>query len=171
MLPWRDHSKPNKVLVIALALVAAYVFLIDRENNNAALLMTALFAAMFVYHFVDYARARRRYDKSLDHAAQQQPELSASPEFGPSSEIPDGDHFKVYDIETGDELGPLTGEQLRELVRFHEACGMETNDFIVLAETPTLVQDFSKSDALFDILVDWLNDRDSMQIRWIRHEE
>jgi len=171
MLPWRDHSKPNKALVIALALVAAYVFLIDRENNNAALLMTALFAAVFVYHFVDYARVRRKYDKCLEHAVQKQPALSVSPEFDQSGEILDGSHFKVYDIDTGDELGSLTGEQLRELVRFHEACGMETNDFFVLAETPTLVQDFSKSDALFEILIDWLNDRDSMQIRWIRDEE
>lgn len=167
MLPWRDHSAPNKVLVIALAIVAVYVFVIDRENDNAALLMAALFAVVFVYHFVDFARARERREKALGDAALKQPLLAGPPATMQSSDVPDGGRYQVYDIETGDELGEVAGYLLRELIEFHEHAGMETNDFFILAETPTILEDLGKSEQLIGVLKDWLDQRDSMQIRWV----
>ena len=169
MLQWHEHSVPNKVIVIALAVVGGYVFLVDSENDNAKLLMVALFATAFVYHLVDDSRARRKYKKTLEVAAQKQPLLATAPETIQSGDIPNADQFTVYDIESGDELGKLAGQQLRELVQFHEECGMESNDFYILAETPTMLEELGKSKLVAAILIKWLNDRDSMQIRWVRN--
>lgn len=166
MTPWNQITPIMRVLIVALFAGFAWRIFLAPEGSRLDLLLIGLFLFVWGYFFFGFDGVRQRWRKAREDAKKRQPVLAEEPMFVPADALPPGEEFGVYDIETGDALGNLPRTQLEALIRFHEDCGLETNDFFVMHETPEFMSEQGQLPALVETLKNWLNDRDSMELRW-----
>ena len=76
--------------------------------------------------------------------------------------------IKVYDSDTGADLGPITEEQLQFLVDQLEEETAEVQDYWLRAETIDLLESRGADAGLLALLRDAIGDREGFEIRWSR---
>lgn len=76
--------------------------------------------------------------------------------------------IRLYDSESGADLGPITEEQLQFLVDQLEEETPEDQDYWLRAETLDLLESRGADAGLLALLREAMADRDGFEIRWSR---
>lgn len=74
--------------------------------------------------------------------------------------------IELYDNESGDLVGEITGEQLRFLIAELEEASESDRDYFLHAATLEALEDAGADDQLLELLHDALGDGEGMEIRW-----
>ncbi len=76
--------------------------------------------------------------------------------------------IELYDNETGDLVGEITGDQLRFLIDELEETSDSDRDYYVHPPAIELLEAAGADDQLLEVLQAALGDRDGVEIRWER---
>ena len=76
--------------------------------------------------------------------------------------------LRLYDNESGTEIGMITPEQLQFLVDHLEEESAEDRDYYINVATVDSFQQAGADDALLSILRQAMGERNEMEIRWSR---
>lgn len=166
MLAWDDTSIPHRILLVVTFATFGFVLFVAPEDFAYSWVVLPLFLATFIYHFVDFSRARRRIEQQRQSSRTKDSRLEGKALKAPSSALPVGGGFALIDIETGEDLGTIEREHLRELIKNHEEWGLEENDFFIMEETIQVLKANGASNELIELLKEALKGRSSMEIRW-----
>ncbi len=157
----------SKVFVFGLIIL---VFLAVTEGR-AGLIFPIGFASIILGLFLKAADERRHragLNERSGGSAKKYPAAFKAPRAVKSSkELPHLDSFSIYDSETADCLGTLTYPQLKSLIEKHEGWGLKHNDFYIMTETITKLEEENADTELIEFLRKALGGRDAMEIRWV----
>jgi hypothetical protein len=160
------------VLLCGLCVLLFYVPSFKYLCVVCAFLAMLIFFAGYVSMLVD----GHRYQKSSLTGHESNPPKRNSVFAGEPADIDpenikDEQLFSLFDRDTADHIGDITGDELRFLIRCYEQWGHKRNNFFVMPETVAVLRAEGMSQLVAELLDAALAKRDnSIEIRWVEKE-
>lgn len=173
MLRGHEISKLNAILMAALFAFTIYAAFFAPDDFQHEWIILPLFAAVIVYYFIDMAAASRRQAKRVEDACLKEPRLRQKAATSDADNLLKQQVFEAVNVETGEKLEGITRSVLNELLEVHRAWGLESNDFFILQESITVLEEEGQSTLQLlnylrhavgnktDITIRWFNDTDT----------